>query len=426
MDASSSLFAPLLASNDRASVLQAFELAASLGTEFLEALVAGVSVNEDGRLTWTRQWERDVPVRSQLREDTALLALSMQAESPLPKLEVLDLSGMEQLSDVSPLSAACSLRELSLDNCSSLSDLSVVSAMSRLERLRALGCATLSRLPAFSESGSLTYLALSDGSVQTLDCLAGLRGLQALVIRDWSKLQDVGALKGMKSLRRLTLSNCPQISSLDAVSGASGLITLAVTGLQSRLDLTSLGNLASLENLDLSGASAGLDLTGLRRAERLQELDLSDCGRLSSIDAFLALTRLEELTLPDLDSGAPGQRRSRKPDSLLSELATGSSGIRHHYQGRQAVAQVSAAAAVIETLRNTERFSSWESASLVWDAALAAYPELLKRAVGRVVKSPDGDFWWPPSSPLARACEEFGTPPWKSEAIRFTRQRLST
>jgi Leucine-rich repeat (LRR) protein len=426
MDNNSSLLAPLLASNDRASVLQAFELAASLGVEFLEPLVAGVSVNEDGRLAWTRQWERDVPVRSQLREDTALLAVSMQAHSPLSKLEMLDLSGLEHLSDISPLSAACSLRELSLDNCASLSDLSAISGLSKLQRLRALGCATLGELSAFSREGALTYLALSDGSDKTLDSLAGLGGLQTLVIRDWSTLQDVGAVKDMKSLRRLTFSNCPQINNLGALAGAAGLATLVVTGLQSRVDITVLGGLASLATLDLSGASDGLDLAGLRGAPQLQELDLADCGPLSSLDALLTLTQLEELTLPNLGTGAPGRHRSRKPDTLLCELATGNSSIRHHHQGRHEVARASAAAAILETLRNTERFASWAVTRPVWEAALTSHPQLFTRAVGRVVESPAGDMWWPPSCPLSRACEEFGTPPWKAEAIRFSRQHLST
>lgn len=425
MDSGASILEPLLAAADWSSVVQAYELARSLDGDVLKSLVHGVDVDSDGRLMWTAHWARSVPVRSMWRDNAALLALSLQVGGALSEIRRVDLSGLEGLTDVSPLASAPLLQELVLDGCPLLSDLSPLQGLAGLQRLRALGCGSLEPLQPWPADSSLSYLALSGGSERDLDALRGLRSLKTLVLRDWSGLQDLSAIGNMGLLERLTLSGCPQISDLSPLKGASRLQTFELTGARWLLDLSALGGLTALRRVDLSDTSGRLDLSGLRSAVQLEELDLSGCDNVVGLDALASMPCLEELALASLDTGMNRNRRRRHLDVAVSEIAYGVAEPRLHHQGRQAVAYMAAALAMIETLRDRDRFGHWPVVQAVWETALTLHPTLLERAATRVVSAPNGDRWWPASCPLARACGVLGTPSWLGEAVDFVSRRLS-
>jgi internalin A len=133
----------------------------------------------------------------------------------LRELQSLDLSGCQQLSDVSVLSGLSALQSLDLSWCGQLSDVSV---------------------------------------------LSGLSALQSLDLRRCGQLSDVSVLSGLSALQSLNLSGCGQLSDVSALSGLSALQSLNLSGCGQLSDVSALSGLSELQNLDLRGCS-GLSLS---------------------------------------------------------------------------------------------------------------------------------------------------------------------
>ena len=416
--------APLLRSSDWESVLRAFHLASAIGTDALTALTDGVFIDDDGRMAWAHSWAQAVPVKGLHREDVALLALSLSPAGPLARLRELDLSDLDVLTRLEPLSGAHSLEVLTLDGCPALRDLSFVGKLPRLRELRASLRGHLAQPPSFPVGNSLTYLSLSDCRAGDLTCLGSLESLQTLVLREWSELRDIDAIASARRLERLSLVQCPMIASLAPIAKLTSLRRLSVKGLRSTLSLDALTGLPHLEELDLSGSQVRVSLDVLRGATRLRSLALSDCPGAVGLDTLLTLEHLDQIALPNLEEDTTFHGSPRNLDLLLVELSDGSGPIAAFHEGAEQVRRVVAAAALLETFRDRARFASWGHAQSVWHHALFVHPGLARNAVGRIMLRQDGTWWWPPGCTIAQLCQRFGAPPWIGQAVLLLSAQL--
>jgi len=415
---------PLFRSADWASVVQAFEIASAIGADTLAALIDGVFIDEEGRLAWTTRWAQAVPVKGVHREDAALLALSLAAGGPLAEVRELDLSELDSLSRLEPLAEALLLEVLKLDACPAVRDLSPVARLPRLRELHAAGTSNLDPPPTFRPGNSLTYLSLSNGQTRELACLGSLETLRTLVLRDWHNLRDLQALAAALRLERLTLADCPMLASLAPLAALTALRRLSVTGLRSTLALDPLAGLPHLEELNLSDWHVRVNLIGLRGARRLRELDVSGCSGAVGLDTLLWLEHPDQLALPGLEEDLAFRQSPKDLDVLLAELTHGSGPLPNFHEGAQNVRRVVAAGAVLETIRDRERFAHWSSAQPIWQHAMRIHPELARNAVGRIGLKRDGTLWWPAGCTLAHLFHRFEPPGWIDEALRLCARQL--
>src|SRR5271166_3376655 len=93
----------------------------------------------------------------------------------------LDLSGLQMLNRLPPeLKRLTSLQSLNLSGCEQLSDLSPLASLASLQELGLFGCDQLSDLSPLASLTSLQELGLSGWGIHDFSPLAGLTSLQTL------------------------------------------------------------------------------------------------------------------------------------------------------------------------------------------------------------------------------------------------------
>jgi internalin A len=201
----------------------------------------------------------------------------------LTSLQSLDLSGCEQVSDLSPLSGVTSLQTLDLSGCEQVSDLSPLSGVTSLQTLNLSGCE----------------------QVSDLSPLIGLTSLQALKLSGCKLVTDLFPLSGLTSLQSLDLSGCKQLSGdLFPLASLTSLRSLSLSGCERLSDLTPLAGLTSLQSLDLAGCEQLSDLSPLTGLASLQTLHLDNCpriGRFALLESLLPTLKKLSLFGCELD-----------------------------------------------------------------------------------------------------------------------------
>jgi len=239
--------------------------------------------------------------------DVALQELSRTEYAPLTDL---DLSGITDLKDISPLSGLANLKTINLGG-TAVDDLAPLSGLKKLEKLTLSGTQVSDISPLWNLN-SLRELDVSSTPLRSISFSVNLPGLKVLNLRG-SKVSDLNELTDMKSLKWLSVSGTPvsdispvtKLSELEWLDASQTNIKYLPYGVQSLkylnlgytgvTDISSLSSYDSLEALDLSGAALtsipfGLKMTGLK------ELKLGG-SKITSIPTFSGMPKLETLDL---------------------------------------------------------------------------------------------------------------------------------
>ncbi|CDY21141.1 BnaA01g33720D [Brassica napus] len=195
-----------------------------------------------------------------------------EGTKPLSNLKWVDLRYSENLKDVSSLSTATSLEELSLSGCSSLVELpSSIGNAIHLKMLDLSGCSSLVELP--SSIGNAIHLKKLDlsGCLYLSKCssLVKLPSSIGNAIRNFEELDfsDCSSLVGVPS----SIGNATNLKRLD-FSRCSSLVELPA----------SIGNLHKLETLILEECRKLEALPVNINLKSLTTLDLTDCSLMKS------------------------------------------------------------------------------------------------------------------------------------------------
>ncbi|CAG7890788.1 unnamed protein product, partial [Brassica rapa] len=185
---------------------------------------------------------------------------------PLSNLKWVDLSDSKNLKDVSSLSTATSLEELSLRGCSSLVELpSSIGNAIHLKSLDLTECSSLVELP--SSIGNAT-------------------NLQFLCLRSCSRLVELPSSIGnaIRNLEHLNLSECSSLVGVpSSIGNATNLTNLDFSECSSLVELpASIGNLHKLQCLYLNGCRKLEVLPVNINLKYLRLLDLTDCSLMKS------------------------------------------------------------------------------------------------------------------------------------------------
>lgn len=170
-------------------------------------------------------------------------------------------------------------RVINLKDCGTLQDLEGLTGLTGLENLDLSSCKALRHVDGLKALNALQTLSLNScAGLQNVDGLKELTGLRVLALSNCAALQNVDGLKGLIGLRVLTLSNCAALENTDGLKGLTGLKTLVVS------------DCAALENID-----------GLKVMTDQQRLNLVDCYRIpaSALRELRAALPKTNITFPD-------------------------------------------------------------------------------------------------------------------------------
>jgi NACHT domain/Leucine Rich repeats (2 copies)/Leucine Rich repeat len=210
-------------------------------------------------------------------------------------LTSLNLSGCQQVSDLSPLAHLIHLTSLNLFGCQQVNDLS---PLAYLTNLSLSWCKQLSDLTPLAHLTYLTSLDLSWCEHLTdLTPLAHLTNLTSLNFSMCEQLSDLKPLAHLTSLTNLNLSSCKQVSDLTPLAHLTSLTSLNLYRCEQLSDLSPLAHLINLTHLDLSWCEQLSDLSPLAHLTNLTSLNLSACGQVSDLTPLAHLTNLTSLDL---------------------------------------------------------------------------------------------------------------------------------
>jgi internalin A len=198
----------------------------------------------------------------------------------LGALQVLDLSGCDQITSLDPIASLNALQSLRLYGCFQITSLDPIAGLSALLDLDLTSCDQITSFDPITELKALRSLDVTDcEQIMSLDPIAGLIGLQSLHMFGCEQIISLDPIAGLIDLQSLNVSGCKQITSLDAIAGLNELHSLDVSDCK---QITSLDPIAGLTNL--------------------QSLNLGNCDQIASLDPIAGLTSFVRLELYDVPS----------------------------------------------------------------------------------------------------------------------------
>lgn len=222
----------------------------------------------------------------------------------LGNLRVLNLSGTN-ITSLPYLSKHSELRQLLLSHCSYLQKLPQMKNLKKLEVVDLSGCSNLTDIPAesFDQMTSLQRLILSETQIEELSPLSKLINLRVLCLNKCSKL---GALPPLDSLSKLEELNLCGVTCL--VEPCENLFNnkdhLRILDL-SETNLTRLPSISKLENLSqlfLRGCKHFEEVPDFKKLTKVEVLDLSGTAisKFPSLDNYANIHQLLLRDCPNL------------------------------------------------------------------------------------------------------------------------------
>ena len=180
-----------------------------------------------------------------------------------------------------------------------IQDLESLAKLSGLQSLSLSYCKQVTDLGPLEQLSGLQSLDLSGcKQVTDLGSLAKLSGLQSLSLSDCEQVTDLGPLEMLSGLQSLSLSYCKQVTDLGPLeqlelgfSRSTSLVANKVT------DLGSLAKLSGLQSLSLSDCEQVTDLGPLEMLSGLQSLNLWGCKQVTDLGPLAKLSGLKSLSL---------------------------------------------------------------------------------------------------------------------------------
>lgn len=275
--------------------------------------------------------------------DTAKLADFPEFDAKLvlvTQKQRVDISGIREIISLDPLSELSDLTWLDISE-TSIEDLSPVRNLNKLKVLRA-NSTLVDDISTLKYNITLEELEVANTTVDDLEVLASLRNLQKLNLAN-TQVNRINHLKNCPNLTSLNLSGT-QIANIGALQDLTQLKTLDISNTAIR-DLGPISGLKDLQSLSISGTSV-TNLQALSEMESLREL-------------YCANTSINDL------SPLKGNRR-------LNKIYCDHSGI--HDSEASAFTKINPFALVIydtEALRNW-----WDGLPIYWKAVFSKQIQL--------------------------------------------------
>ena len=200
----------------------------------------------------------------------------------------VDISGIREIINLEPLSELSDLTWLDVSE-TSIEDLSPVRNLNKLKTLRANNT-LISDLSALKYNITLQELEVANTTVDDISVLASLRELEKLNLAN-TQVNRLTQLKSCPQLNTLNLSGT-RIANIGVLQDLSLLKSLDISNTAVR-DLGPVSNLKDLQSLNISGAAVS-NLQALSTMENLRELYCSNTG-ISDLSPLKGNRRLSKI-----------------------------------------------------------------------------------------------------------------------------------
>jgi len=270
----------LILKRDYDTINQGIELLRALDDPAVfESLLAGCSINENGKLMGNRIFTGTGPAQPYL--DYALVNLIGYAPKDTKvdkslkhtKVKTLDFQEYPWLELPSGLANLPNLTNLNMYYCNSLQN---VDGLANLTNLTSLGLSSCS-------------------SLQNVDGLANLPNLTTLDLRSCFSLQNVDGLANCTNLTSLSLHYCKSLQNVDGLANLTNITSLDLQGCDSLQNVDGLANLTKLTSLDFSWCYSLQNVDGLANCTNLTSLYLSYCHKVQPKPSKDNMTTREEV-----------------------------------------------------------------------------------------------------------------------------------
>ncbi|CAI0421206.1 unnamed protein product [Linum tenue] len=223
--------------------------------------------------------------------------------SGLVNLQVMNISGCQQLAGITGFYALQWLEVLNISHCNSIRKLWNLSGLKSLKKLTICDATQLTEMEELDRLESLEWLQM-DGctSILKLPNLCGLTSLTTLEIKGFTQLSEVTRLERLESLVRLKLIDCGLVVRLPDLSELKNLKVLIIRGCTQLMEITGLESLESLQVLAMSSCESIYELPDLSHLEHLRYLNISGCMQLTQVMGVERLGSLEVLAMSQCKS----------------------------------------------------------------------------------------------------------------------------
>ncbi len=246
----------------------------------------------------SQNWKNRLGSDIILDDSTSLSELNTNALSSFTELDAklklvtqkqrVDISGIREIISLEPLSELSDLTWLDISE-TSIEDLSPVRNLNKLKVLRA-NSTLIEDISSLKYNITLEELEVANTTIEDLSVLSSLRNLQKLNLNN----TQVSRISNLKSCPKLTIVNLggTRIANIGILQELEQLKNIDISNTSVR-DLGPLRNLKDLQSLNISG-SAVSNLQALNELENLRELYCSNTsiGDLTSLKGNRRLSKI--------------------------------------------------------------------------------------------------------------------------------------
>ncbi|CAI0421207.1 unnamed protein product [Linum tenue] len=202
--------------------------------------------------------------------------------SGLVNLQVMNISGCQQLAGITGFYALQWLEVLNISHCNSIRKLWNLSGLKSLKKLTICDATQLTEMEELDRLESLEWLQM-DGCTG-IKKLPHLRNnLKVLIIRGCTQLMEITGLESLESLQVLAMSSCESIYELPDLSHLEHLRYLNISGCMQLTQVMGVERLGSLEVLAMSQCKSIIELPDLSALKNMTHLDIRECSQLIGI-----------------------------------------------------------------------------------------------------------------------------------------------
>ncbi|CAI0421204.1 unnamed protein product [Linum tenue] len=199
-------------------------------------------------------------------------------------LEVLNISHCNSIRKLWNLSGLKSLKKLTICDATQLTEMEELDRLESLEWLQMDGCTGIKKLPHLRNLRNLKQLIISGcTSILKLPNLCELKNLKVLIIRGCTQLMEITGLESLESLQVLAMSSCESIYELPDLSHLEHLRYLNISGCMQLTQVMGVERLGSLEVLAMSQCKSIIELPDLSALKNMTHLDIRECSQLIGI-----------------------------------------------------------------------------------------------------------------------------------------------
>jgi internalin A len=155
------------------------------------------------------------------------------------------------------------------------------------------------------EHANIKTLSLTNSSLQNLDVLANLTNLTSLDLSICESLQNVDGLENLTNLTSLDLQECDSLQNVDGLANLTNLTSLVLSYCKFSTIPSGLNKIPKLTSLNLSGCDSLQNVDGLANLPNLTSLDLRYCDSLENADGIAKLENLFDLNLSECPNIKP-------------------------------------------------------------------------------------------------------------------------